>query len=146
MKEWGTDRSRIEVMNAALRSGDLGKYVRIVPNNSVDDGINAVRMTIPVCNFDEAECSEGIKTLKAYRKEWDEDRGTWRDAPRHDWASHGADGFSTLAMGWREINPETIKEKTPHEKMQEAVAELLKPRTYGDILAEYEQEQEGENV
>jgi hypothetical protein len=141
VREWGTDRSRVEVMHSSLRSGDLGSHVRIVPNNSVDDGINAVRMTIPVCHFDESECSEGIKTLKAYRKEWDEDRGTWRDAPRHDWASHGADAFRTLAMGWRDIIPQTIN-KTPHEKLQEAIAEMLKPRTYGDVLAEFEQEQE----
>jgi hypothetical protein len=141
VKEWGTDRSRIEVMNSSLRLGDLGKYVRIVPNNSVDDGINAVRMTIPLCSFDEAECSEGVKTLKAYRKEWDEDKGTWRDAPRHDWASHGADGFRTLAMGWRDITPETLN-KTPQEKLKETIAEMLKPRTWGDVIAEFEQEQE----
>ena len=33
----------------------------------------------------------------AGRKEWDEDRGVWKDRPRHDDASHGADAFLTFA-------------------------------------------------
>jgi hypothetical protein len=32
-----------------------------------------------------------------YRKEWDESRGVWKDCPRHDEASHGADAFLTFA-------------------------------------------------
>jgi len=43
----------------------------------VDDGINAVRLTLPLATFDEAECATGLKALKAYRKEWDEERATW---------------------------------------------------------------------
>ena len=35
--------------------------------------------------------------LRAYRKEWDESRGVWKDRPRHDDASHGADAFLTFA-------------------------------------------------
>ena len=35
--------------------------------------------------------------LRAYRKEWDEGRGVWKDRPRHDEASHGADAFLTFA-------------------------------------------------
>ena len=38
-----------------------------------------------------------LKRLRAYRKEWDEDRGVWKDRPRHDEASHGADAFLTFA-------------------------------------------------
>ena len=30
-------------------------------------------------------------------KEWDEGRGVWKDRPRHDNASHGADAFLTFA-------------------------------------------------
>ena len=39
----------------------------------------------------------GLKRLRAYRKEWDEGRGVWKDRPRHDEASHGADAFLTFA-------------------------------------------------
>ena len=39
----------------------------------------------------------GLRQLRAYRKEWDESRGVWKDRPRHDEASHGADAFPTFA-------------------------------------------------
>jgi hypothetical protein len=38
----------------------------------------------------------GLRRLQAYRKEWDEGRGVWKDRPRHDEASHGADAFLTF--------------------------------------------------
>ncbi len=34
---------------------------------------------------------------QAYRKEWDESLGVWKDRPRHDDASHRADAFLTFA-------------------------------------------------
>jgi len=40
---------------------------------------------------------EAAKRLRAFRKEWDDDRGVWKDRPRHDDASHGADAFLTFA-------------------------------------------------
>jgi hypothetical protein len=38
-----------------------------------------------------------LRRPRAYRKEWDESRGVWKDRPRHDEASHGADAFLTFA-------------------------------------------------
>ena len=43
--------------------------------HSLEDGINAVRHTLPHCWFAEDECSTGIRHLKAYRKDWDAERG-----------------------------------------------------------------------
>ena len=53
------------------------------------EAIDAARGIFPRCQFDEAGCAEGLKRLRAYRKEWDEDHSVWRDRPRHDDASHG---------------------------------------------------------
>ena len=39
----------------------------------------------------------GLRRLRAYRKEWDEGRGVWKDRPRHDDASHVADAFLASA-------------------------------------------------
>jgi hypothetical protein len=33
----------------------------------------------------------------SYRREWDHERGGWKDRPRHDDASHGADALLTFA-------------------------------------------------
>ncbi len=81
------------------------------PRMGVDDGINAARHLIGHCEFDEASCSEGLKALRAYRKEWDEAAGCWRDKPRHDWASHGADAFRCLASRYRNIETPPPKAK-----------------------------------
>lgn len=61
------------------------------------EAIDAARAVFVRCQFDEASCSEGLKRLRAYRKEWDDARGVWRDRPLHDMNSHGADGFMTFA-------------------------------------------------
>jgi hypothetical protein len=66
------------------------------PVNKVE-AIATARAVFPRCQFDETGCSVGLKRLRAYRKEWDEQRGVWKDRPRHDDASHGADAFMTFA-------------------------------------------------
>lgn len=63
-----------------------------------DNGIEAGRIFIQHCVFDEEQCEEGIAGLDAYRKEWDALRGVWKDKPLHDWASHPADAFQQLAL------------------------------------------------
>ena len=56
-------------------------------------GIQATRQALASCWFDETECSEGLRDLTLYRKEWDERRGTWKDQPFHGPESDAADAF-----------------------------------------------------
>ena len=74
----------------------------IVPDLSVQDGIQAVRMTLPRCYFDEEKCLEGIEALRQYQREWDEDKKSFRSSPKHDWTSHGSDAMRMLAIAWRD--------------------------------------------
>lgn len=78
-----------------LLQGEVYRVPRVPQKQTA---INAARNVLGQCWFDELKCEKGIKCLDAYRKEWNEDLGTWRDTPRHDWASHGADGFMTFAL------------------------------------------------
>jgi phage terminase large subunit len=110
-REWGSGKSRMEMFHEYT-----GRYPRIVPTLSVDDGIAAVRATLPHCEFDAGPCADGLKALKAYRKDWDEERGTWKDRPRHDWASHGADAFRVLATRLRYIEPPPPPKPKPTDK------------------------------
>jgi len=75
--------------------------IRIVPELSVQDGIQAVRLMFPRCWFDLAT-EEGLETLAQYQREYDEEKKAFRDKPRHDWTSHTADAFRMLAVAWRE--------------------------------------------
>jgi hypothetical protein len=131
VKEFSTGRTRIEEMISA------GIRPTLCAMHSVEDGINATRATLPHCWFAEDECSVGIRHLKAYRKDWDAERGVWKDKPRKDSAGHAADALRYLAMASHEIATETVAEPTPRE----IVKAMIKPHTIGDMWSEYAQEQ-----
>lgn len=113
VQEWGTGRTRVEQLRDGVEID--GKMFRVnpivIPLHAVDDGINSVRAILPICEFDEADCSEGLKALKAYRKEWDENLGTWKSRPLHNWASHGADAFRGLGMAYKTMKPQPSEKK-----------------------------------
>lgn len=69
-----------------------------VPNKGL--AIQAVRRVFPSAWFDGERCAKGLKCLRAYRYEWDEDRKVWSKEPCHDWASHGSDAFAEYAMSF----------------------------------------------
>lgn len=68
-------------------------------------GIEHSRSYLAKCWFDETRTAEGIRCLDNYRKEWDDDRGVFKDRPRHDWASHGYKAFETASVN-REFEEE----------------------------------------
>ena len=96
VRELGSGKSRIETAKM------LGIQFRIVPNLSIDDGINAVRNTIPRCWFDAKKCELGLQALRNYRKEYDDRRQEYKPRPLHDWSSHAADAFRYLAVGLKD--------------------------------------------
>lgn len=97
-KELQTNRSRTDTLRA------LGLNCRVLKASGAErvlvaDGINAVRSILPRCWFDKVKCEKGIEALKAYRREWNEDKKTFTDRPVHDWASDPADAFRYMALG-----------------------------------------------
>lgn len=60
--------------------------------------ISACRGIFHKCRFDEEGAGDGLKRLRAFRKEWDDARGVWKERYHHDINSHGAMGFSTFAL------------------------------------------------
>jgi phage terminase large subunit len=73
--------------------------LEVQPVSRVEDGINAARLTIPMCWFDAKKCERGIEALKLYRYEYDEKLLTLKNRPIHDWTSHAADAFRYLSEG-----------------------------------------------
>lgn len=70
------------------------RNIEIVPRiDRVQTGIQMTRNAFSSAWFDEEGCADGIKRLEAYRKDWDARLGVWKDEPRHDKASNGADAF-----------------------------------------------------
>lgn len=75
----------------------------MVPEMSLQDGIEAARLVIPRCWFDEAKTYDGLEHLRAYMREWDERTQTYRNRPKHDQHSHAADSFRYLALAARPV-------------------------------------------
>lgn len=97
VKELGTGKSRYETLQS------LGiNPITIAPQLAVDDGIQAVRSMLDQCWFSAERCDHLIEALRAYHKEYDDQRMTWKGRPEHDWSSHPADAFRYLAVGYRE--------------------------------------------
>lgn len=79
--------------------------VRIVPNLSREDGIQAARTSFPRCWFDADKTADGLKALRKYRRELKDDEVSLSKEPKHDWTSHYADAFRYLAVAWQEDRP-----------------------------------------
>ena len=76
---------------------------QLVPEMSLQDGIEAARLILPNCHFNEATTYEGLEHLRAYQREWDERTQAYRNRPKHDQHSHGADAFRYLALAARPV-------------------------------------------
>lgn len=72
--------------------------LRLVPRQSIQHGIDAVRMILRQCWFDETTCFKGIDALRTYSRRYNENTKSFDDKPKHDDASHAADGFRYLAL------------------------------------------------
>lgn len=117
-----------------LRS--LGWKTRIVPELGLMDGIQAARLTLADCWFDDSrDVREGLDTLKQYQREYDEDKRCFRDKPRHDWTSHTADSFRYACLVWREEmkpkEPELIR-FPEHRTINEIIKRQTRRRLEGE--------------
>jgi len=77
------------------------RNTRVVKKLTVNEGLNMARMFIPKCFFDRKNCEKGIEALKVYRYEYDALTDTNSKRPVHNWASHPADAFRYLAVGFK---------------------------------------------
>jgi phage terminase large subunit len=95
-KQIGTGRSVEEMARAA------GWRVRIVPNLSLDDGINACRVMFANMWFDETRCERGLLALRNYHYKADIAGTPVSKEPMHTWASHSSDALRMLAVAMQE--------------------------------------------
>jgi hypothetical protein len=110
--EISNGRSRFDTL------AGLGITPTAVPRvANINDGINAVRRMLGQSLIDPLRCERGLKALRNYRKEWDEDRATFRDRPFHNWASHGADSLRNFAQGF--VEPAIAVPRAPYRNRRD---------------------------
>lgn len=116
IKEWGSGRTRVETMKG------YGLNPQLVTNATKMDGINAARQTLARAVFHSRTEEVGVSALEQYRREWDDEKKTFRESEYRDWTTHLADAFRYLSLAWKQIPIERAK---PREPMQHAG--LIKP-------------------
>lgn len=115
-----TGKSRLEIVKS------LGiRNAVVAAKLPVADGIQAVRNLLDRCWFDKDNCNQGklgdfrgLESLKNYQKKWDSKNKIYLSTPKHDWASHGADAFRTLAVALSDeysIDADERKARLPRE-------------------------------
>lgn len=98
-----------KTISAQMIDAGLKGYINYTSKSRGISDIQATRLFINRCFFDEERTGEGIKMLRNYKRKWDEQRNCYGDTPIHDWASHGADAFLYLAM--HNVNQRDVEDR-----------------------------------
>lgn len=120
-KSFQTGKSTMELLHEA-------KFrAKLVPSLSVQDGIQAVRKTLPKCYFNigNEKVREGLYALRAYSRKWDDKKQAFMQTPQHDWSSHPADAFRMFALA---MNPHAAKQGA------QSIVNRMSPRGPGNVL------------
>lgn len=101
------NQSRLEVAK------DLGIEFTIVPNISIQDGIEAGRRFFKRLYVDKTHCSEWIEAIPQYTRIYDEENKIFKDKPLHDWTSHFADEHRYASLVYNQFtNTAMMQEST----------------------------------
>lgn len=83
------------------------RNIVIVPRvSSILTGIEQTRNRMKTVWIDREKCSQGIKCLDHYQREWDEKNGVFKATPLHNWASNGSDAFRQFGQGYDPVAEE----------------------------------------
>ena len=109
VREAGSPGARTRIETLML----LGRKPELAPEQSLMDGINAGRKTIPFARFDKERTKQGLECLRSYRTEWDEKARAFKKTAEQNWASHGADAWRYLSLSWRAPMRDPEEERVP---------------------------------
>lgn len=128
-KHWVPHDAANELMAAGGRSivqqaQDCGIRMNVVPATSQQNSIEAARATLQRCWFDEEKCEKGLNALRSYQYEWDDDKRTFKQKPRHDWSSHASDAFEIIGQVWQ----------TPKSEIPKPEPKFLHNMTFNDLI------------
>ena len=117
VRELSTGKSR------KAAAANLGLWFTVVDRLSqtqrgeVEEGIHAMRLLLPRCWFDARLCQAGLDGLLHFRRPWNKHLQQFMPGFVHDWSSHPADAFRTLAIGLQPVKekrkPGSIRDGFP---------------------------------
>ena len=79
----------------------MGEGYRVRVSKRVPQKMQAIvktRQAFPRARFHETNCAAGLKALTGYQFEWDPKNEAFRERPKRNFATHGADAFMEYGM------------------------------------------------
>lgn len=123
----GTGKTRMDTARG------LGIKFNVVPDIGVDDGINTAQLALNSLWVDKEHNKDWLTAMRSYGREWDDKRGTYKDDPYHNWASHFADEFRMAAISApRMLNETKVPSRPFHDRMNDVWAGESKIERYED--------------
>lgn len=119
--------SSLVLFAKAFGEGRIG----VVPQTPLADRINAARVLLPRCAFNETDCDTGLDGLRSWSFKYDEELKVFSKDPVHDWASHPGDAFSYGALIMRERAAQAPKKK----EYDPRAAKVLFPDMFEDTAS-----------
>ena len=126
-------KSIFQQFNDLNKDGAMGRFA-IASRLDREEGIQAARATFRKCWFDDEYCADGIEALRHYHRTWDEEKKTFSTEPVHDWSSHTADAFRTLALSWRSAKEEYEAQDTT---IRQLLGGSIGAQTFGSLKKEH---------
>lgn len=92
------NQSRLEVAQ------NLGLNFTMVPNLSMQEGLEAGRRFFKRLYADKIKCAEWIEAIPQYTRMYDEELKIFKDKPLHDWTSHYADEHRYASLVYNQFS------------------------------------------
>lgn len=119
--------------DCAREDAGLGRFAIIQSKLDVQEGIQAARATFKIAKFHKTRCVKGLRALRHYHRQYDDEKKKFEDVPFHDWASHGSDAWRYVSLSWEHAKP---KVSAPHWHTQ-LTASAKKGLTWGEVTQEH---------
>lgn len=86
-----------------MQARKAGWNFLVTPKMDIEDGIEAMRFIFPKLKVDKVNCDLGVRAMREYRREYDEDNAVFKQKPLHNWASNPMDALRYLAINYRRL-------------------------------------------
>lgn len=90
---------------------DLGIEFEIVPNLSIQEGIEAGRRFFKRLYVNKTKCADWLEAIPQYTREYDEENKIFKDKPLHDWTSHFADEHRYASLVYDKFSNESNRQE-----------------------------------
>ena len=101
-----------QVESRLMQARRHGWHFQVTPKVNFEDGIEAIRYVLPKLRIDKNNCQLGIRALREYQREYDEQRCCYKSKPLDNWSTHIVDALRYLAVNYRRLYD------TPQESRQ----------------------------